>query len=404
MRLVGAEGTEQSALVAELTELSERLVIAEEELRVQQEELDGARRQLNLLTAERDRLVRSSGAYVFTDDRGAVLATNDAADRLVLGPLPITPRPLATWFDVSDRSTIRAALARARNGRGTQLVPAVALRRADGTALQVAVVVTNETDPERRSTMLRCELRTDPMPPAELHAVLDGTERQPPPRPVDVVSRLAELHTVEEIAGAVLPASVQIVPGAGSAALVLRRNRRPRLAAQTDGAAKDCAMGAIGLDKGPEVNVTGGTSVLRIDDTVEETTWPEYADRAAALGVRSVLAAGLAVTRTSAGALILYAATPRAFDPRSESVASTLAVHVGAAIGRAAVEDNLRRAVEGRQAIGIAIGMLMARYRLSEPAAFGMLVRTSQRHNVKLRHIAHALAETGQPPPGIVLR
>lgn len=406
LRLVDAENTERSGLITELTELSEQLLIAEEELRVQQEELDDTRGKLDTLAAERERLLRSSSAaYVFTDERGAVLATNDAADQLLLRPLRIAPRPFGTWFDVSDRAKIRSAFSRARDGRGAQLAPDVALRRADGTALRVTVVVTNETEPGSTSTLLRCELRTDPMPPAELHAVPDENERtEAPARLADVIGELAELQTVDEIGSAALPAVVRIVPGAAWAALVLRRNRKSCVAAETDVVAGQCAMTAIELGEGPGVSVTGGTSLLRIDDTVDDTMWGRYADRVVDLGVRSVLAAGLAVTPNSTGALIVYSPVPRAFDARSESVLSTLAMCLGAAIGRATVADNLRQAVESRQVIGVAIGILMARHQLTSQAAFGMLIRASQQHNVKLRDIARALAETGQPPPGIMLR
>ena len=49
---------------------------------------------------------------------------------------------------------------------------------------------------------------------------------------------------------------------------------------------------------------------------------------------------------------------------------------------------QLREALENRDIIGQAKGLLMATARLSEPEAFQLLVRQSQRDNKKLRDVA----------------
>lgn len=48
--------------------------------------------------------------------------------------------------------------------------------------------------------------------------------------------------------------------------------------------------------------------------------------------------------------------------------------------------------------IGIAIGVVMERYRLSAEEAFGVLQRLSQERNEKLRAIAERIVETGELP------
>lgn len=58
--------------------------------------------------------------------------------------------------------------------------------------------------------------------------------------------------------------------------------------------------------------------------------------------------------------------------------------------------ENLRRAIDSRDLIGQAKGMLMARGGLSADDAFRMLVIQSQRHNMKVVEIAQAMVEKHQ--------
>ncbi|MGY1752973.1 ANTAR domain-containing protein [Blastococcus sp. SYSU D01042] len=48
--------------------------------------------------------------------------------------------------------------------------------------------------------------------------------------------------------------------------------------------------------------------------------------------------------------------------------------------------------------IGIAIGVVMERYKLSADEAFGVLQRLSQERNEKLRAIAERIVDTGELP------
>lgn len=54
---------------------------------------------------------------------------------------------------------------------------------------------------------------------------------------------------------------------------------------------------------------------------------------------------------------------------------------------------TLRRALESRGRVGIAIGICMERFRLQEDAAFQLLVRISQHENRKLVVIAEEVID-----------
>jgi AmiR/NasT family two-component response regulator len=60
--------------------------------------------------------------------------------------------------------------------------------------------------------------------------------------------------------------------------------------------------------------------------------------------------------------------------------------------------QGLTRALESRDVIGQAKGILMSRYRLSAEASFELLRRVSQDRNLKLRDVAGQVVETGSLP------
>lgn len=71
----------------------------------------------------------------------------------------------------------------------------------------------------------------------------------------------------------------------------------------------------------------------------------------------------------------------------------------GVVTATAKERDYLESAVENRDVIGQAKGILMARNGISEDDAFDILRRASQRLNLKLREIAEGVAHPTQDPP-----
>jgi hypothetical protein len=103
------------------------------------------------------------------------------------------------------------------------------------------------------------------------------------------------------------------------------------------------------------------------------------------------------------GTLTFFGDAPGAFGPQNRALAeayaavATLAIRSALTHLRSSVhEEQLREAIESRDVIGQAKGILMARENCSAEEAFEILRRASQRENLKLRAIAARLA--GQPP------
>lgn len=191
--------------------------------------------------------------------------------------------------------------------------------------------------------------------------------------------------------------TAKIVPGAEMAGVTVNERRKPRNAAWSSELV--CRMATLQTDEreGPslEANVMGG-DLIRADDLSGEMRWPSFSTRAAKLGVHSVLSLPLHTDEELLGSLSLYACAPAAFDPSSESAATSLAAHAALALSANRTEANLRQALESRDVIGQGIGILVERHKIAPEEAFEMLVSVSQHHNVKLRFVAAHLADTGE--------
>jgi GAF domain-containing protein len=155
------------------------------------------------------------------------------------------------------------------------------------------------------------------------------------------------------------------------------------------------ALALRDLHHGPDV---AATDHVLVTDTAAETRWPAWGAGLADLGLRSVVVVPLAATGRSFGVLELSSHRPHAFDDDALARAVELGALASVALAAAHDRDGLRRAVDARSRIGIAMGVLVERYDLRPDAAFQVLVRLSQHHNVKLREVARMLVEDGVLP------
>jgi hypothetical protein len=151
-----------------------------------------------------------------------------------------------------------------------------------------------------------------------------------------------------------------------------------------------------------EVDEQPGPVPLTIDDMATERRWPHFAAAAERLGVRGMISCGLPLAHGGTrAALNAYAASASAFDETAAKTTALFAEYACVAFEQAFVISSLRSALESRQAIGEATGILMERHRLASHEAFQALSESSQRLNVKVRHIAQYVVRTGQSPQTI---
>ncbi|HEX8092870.1 ANTAR domain-containing protein, partial [Jatrophihabitans sp.] len=408
---------------AELTELGEQLVVADAELRAQHEELEAAREALLRAQSSYEQLLaETTTAYLLTDQNGIVQQLNPAAEALLGHSLAgqRAGRPLATKFQVSDRGRIRSVLSGLR-ASGEPATCRAGVLRPDGSLMEVEVIGRLVADLHPGGATFSWQLRPVPEDAyPELHSVpaagapaaggpaaggpAAGAPAQAPARLLtelaDLAAALASQHSTQEILDRAVRAAVHAVPGAEQASISLVDKAGTLSTPSSTGElATEGDRAQYELGEGPSLQALWGEGeVLLIDDLRTETRWPAWTARAQALGAGSLLACELATPRGRLGALNLYSSRPHAFDSTATALIPVLAVQVGIALARAHNEANLKAAIESRQLIGQAVGILMERHRLGPTAAFDLLVKASQTSQLKLREVAQRVNETGQDP------
>ena len=109
--------------------------------------------------------------------------------------------------------------------------------------------------------------------------------------------------------------------------------------------------------------------------------------RPRAIGVRESAAAGT----------FLHGA-PGAFTAIAELIAPVFAARASIALAHADEVHHLQRAIETRQTIGQALGILVERHHLTPDQAFELLVDASKTSHIKLRDLAARISVTGEDP------
>ncbi|WP_218003485.1 GAF and ANTAR domain-containing protein [Nocardia transvalensis] len=215
----------------------------------------------------------------------------------------------------------------------------------------------------------------------------------------DLARDLQAKDDVDETLQGIVDAAVHTVPGAGYAGLSVVRGRDTM---STPIASADLVhevdRAQIDFAQGPCMDALYDKHTVSLPDMGAEQRWPLFAARAVELGIGSMLSFQLYVTGNDLGALNLYAHEIGAFTPESERVGLLFAAHAAVAMADAQHAAHLALALDTRDLIGQAKGILMERYKLSPDQAFALLVRASQHTNTKLAQIADNLARTGHLP------
>jgi GAF domain-containing protein len=215
------------------------------------------------------------------------------------------------------------------------------------------------------------------------------------------------LLDTETVAGAlqhIVLAAQQVVPGADVVSVTLHvPGGAFHTPVKTDPVAAELDQLQYDNQEGPcvEASKTAGPAFVSSSDLAAEPAWPRFGPAAAEHGFRSVLSTALLPNSRPpkmTGALNVYSRRRDAFDVKARDTALLLATHASLALAttqaltRAELQvQHLRKAVDTRDTIGMAKGILMQRRGSTAEEAFDLLRRTSQELNVKLAHVAETL-------------
>jgi GAF domain-containing protein len=135
-----------------------------------------------------------------------------------------------------------------------------------------------------------------------------------------------------------------------------------------------------------------------VEDLRGVRRWPEYEQRALDLGLHSVLAVPMNAMGRTIGVVDLYRTEPGPWSAEDIGMAEILmamgagyVLHADQLRGHQELTEQLHAALQSRDVIGQAKGILMARSGIDSNAAFERLREFSQRTNVKLRDVADQL-------------
>lgn len=196
------------------------------------------------------------------------------------------------------------------------------------------------------------------------------------------------------------------VGGADGVSVSLRRHGRLATAAASDQTISDMDADQYDTGEGPCVDASVAGRWFHAASVATETRWPAFTPRARALGINAILSSPLLTRDGPVGALNIYSRTAAAFTPADQSLASVFAAEASAVLAGAALGDTDRQpdrrlveALQSRQMIALAQGMIMQRDHVSADAAYTVLQRSSRGTGIPLQDRAAQMVGLAQLPP-----
>lgn len=213
----------------------------------------------------------------------------------------------------------------------------------------------------------------------------------------EMAARLHSSEDYEDTLARISSTAVQAIPGVDAASISTIEDGRPVSHGVTDPLAGRGDAIQYEEGEGPCLDAAMRERWIYIPDMEQTRRWPTSARRLVEeAGVRSMLSCRLALEAAptqTLGGLNMYARTPDAFSPDDQMLAILLSSLGAVVVDASKQQAHLRAAIESRQVIGEAIGILRAQGDVDRDQAFAMLSRASQRMNVKLRDLARQIAD-----------
>jgi ANTAR domain/GAF domain len=232
-----------------------------------------------------------------------------------------------------------------------------------------------------------------------------------PAQPAELATIFAEVE--RELAGADPRTTLELlahkaremVPGAQMAGVSVGRNGAFSTPAATDDLVQRVDQIQYDLRSGPCVDAIEEDTTFTVADLRSDPRWPTFGHRAfEETGIVSMLSVRMFTEHDIdlVAGLNLYSRSSSAFGADSEVIGTLLATHGALAVSSANAREkarNLMIALKTSRDIGVAMGVLMQRYKITRDEAFNVLRLASQSLHRKLADVALTVEETGDLPP-----
>lgn len=211
---------------------------------------------------------------------------------------------------------------------------------------------------------------------------------------VQVTRELLGAADVQQTLQRMVDLAVQTIDGCDHAGLSLLVKDQVETPAQSDNIPEIVDEIQNTTGEGPCLDAIREHEVFETGDLAAEDRWPRLSIQVMErTGVRSALAMRLFTEHDTMGALNLYAKATDAVDDDDRSVASIFAAHAAFALCAAQRQEQLIDAIETRDAIGQAQGIIMTRSGVDDDEAFEVLRDASNRMDIKLREVARRIVQ-----------
>jgi len=203
----------------------------------------------------------------------------------------------------------------------------------------------------------------------------------------DLLHRLMG-HTTEVMAAA--GAGIMLVQDDGNLAFVAASEQR----------VVDVELHQAQVGQGACHEAFAINEIVQVDDIRDEDRWPEYVELVRARGLHSVLGVPLNAFGETIGVINIYRERAVAWTDEDVGAAQILAsmgagyiLNANQLKAQHNLSEQLHSAIESRDLIGQAKGIIMAQAQIDSDAAFEVLRQRSQDQNRKLRDIAEEVVD-----------
>ena len=224
------------------------------------------------------------------------------------------------------------------------------------------------------------------------------------------LARQRSIRDLEETLRQIVASAVETIPGvtAGSISLteageVQTRHPTSEEIGKLDRTQSELREGPCltAMEDPPET----GTVIAQDLAGEDRERWPRFAPHVVEAGFRGMASTQLSVEGGMRAALNLYAAEPNVFDAHARTLVGLFGIQAALLVYGSDQARHLQRAVDSRDLIGRAKGILAERFSVDDETAFQMLVKSSQDTNMKLTAVAQWLTENagerrGKARPG----
>ena len=196
-------------------------------------------------------------------------------------------------------------------------------------------------------------------------------------------------------------AAREAIPGAEAVSVTVLQQGSFDTRAATDDVARRADALQYAVGRGPCVDAVLENTANASGDVAADTRWGDWGPQVAReLGVRSVLAYRLRLEgeQEAIASLNVYATRLHAFDEQALHRGVVLATHGSLLLTAVMARDlaaGLADTLQGNREVGVAMGVLMHRHRLTRDQAFDLLRLAGQESGRPLAEIATAVADAG---------